>query len=257
MQARKVSDVENKLLLLLAVEQLGPATSLQLLQFFVENDLMDYITLQLALGELLQGGQLSNKPHVLGTLYALTGAGRDTLSLFANRLPYSLAQRIRTPAAGWRIRFQREKQMPASFSRREDGLFALHLQLMEKDLPLMDLTAALQTWEEADLFSRRWPDRAEAVYGYLMQSLGGDFSQDALPAQLPDHACLINPNKGDCRLTLTEGPQSAPLLSLTLSLPTEPMAWFFAGRWPDKAQTFRKFLLEELSEGGAAPLPPA
>ena len=49
---RHPSETENKLLLLHAIDRLGSATSQQLLTFVVENELMDYISLQLGLAEL-------------------------------------------------------------------------------------------------------------------------------------------------------------------------------------------------------------
>ena len=78
---RHPSETENKLLLLHAIDRLGAATSQQLLSFVVENELMDYISLQLGLAELDESGFLRKQPHALGTLYALTGKGHDALMM--------------------------------------------------------------------------------------------------------------------------------------------------------------------------------
>ena len=62
---RHPSETENKLLLLHAIDRLGAATSQQLLTFVVENELMDYISLQLGLAELDESGFL--RKHGQGT----------------------------------------------------------------------------------------------------------------------------------------------------------------------------------------------
>ena len=41
MISRKTPDLENKLLILFSVDEMGPLTSLQLLQFLAEYGLMD------------------------------------------------------------------------------------------------------------------------------------------------------------------------------------------------------------------------
>ena len=249
MMNRKTPDLENKLLILHAIDQLGPLTSLQLLQFLAEHDLTDYITMQLTLGDLLQTGHVQSIPHALGPLYTLTEEGRESLALFLRRLPHSIYSLVSDIVPRWKVRFQRETQMLADFHKREDGSYALRLRLMEKDAPLLDMTLSLPTRDAADRMSRRWPLAAPSFYGHLMQALGDDFSQDAQPPsgliQCPSisHDCPQG-----CILRLIQGGQESPAFDLSLALPTEPMALFFAGRWEGKAEEICGFLMDRLSE---------
>lgn len=250
MISRKTPDLEIRLLVLYAIDQLGPLTSLQLLQFLAEYDLMDYITMQLTLGDLLSTGHLASLPHALGTLYALSPEGKESLSLFLHRLPHSTRSLVRDAVSKWKPRFQRETQILSDFQRRGDGAYALRLRLMEKDAPLLDMTLMLPSRDMADKFSRRWPGAAPAFYGFLMKELGDDFSPDANPPILPLRNAVIDSNaRGqDCLLRLHRGEQPNPALTLTLALPTESMALFFAGRWAEKAEAIYAFLMDRLSE---------
>lgn len=246
---RKASDVENKLLVLLAVDQLGPLTNLQLLQFLAENDLMDYITLQLALGELMEAGHLEKTPHALGPLYALTLEGRESLALFARRIPHSSRMLVKGGAAQWKARFQREKQVLSDFHRQEDGTYSLTLRLMEKDQPLLEMTLVLPSRDMADHLSRNWPKAAGDFYGFLIRELGGDFTQEiSLCDPLPENTSISREGAQGCLLHLKREECGAPALAIALSLPTESMAASFAGRWPDRAQAISGFLLERLGE---------
>lgn len=249
MISRKTPDLENKLLILFAVDQLGPLTSLQLLQFLAEYDLMDYITMQLTLGDMLLSGHLSSIPHALGTLYTLSREGRESLSLFLRRLPHSTRSLIRDAIPKWKPRFARETQMLADFHSREDGAYELRLRLMEKDSSLLDMTLSLPTRDMADRLSRRWPAAAPAFYGYLMKELGDDFSLDRnSPSVLPQGAAVDWECAQGCILRLSQGESATPALTMALALPTESMALFFAGRWAEKADDICTFLMERLSE---------
>ncbi len=249
MISRKTPDLENKLLILFAIDELGPLTSLQLLQFLAENNLMDYITMQLTLGDMMDSGHLRSIPHALGTLYTLSREGRESLALFLHRLPHSTRVLIHSAVPGWKPRFARETQMLADFHRREDGIFDLRLRLMEKDSPLLDMTLILPTRDLADQLSRRWPEAAPAFYGYLMKELGDDFSSDQrVPGTLPEGAFLDKESAQGFVLRLNRGGPAAPALTMALALPTKSMALFFAWHWAEKADGICAFLMARLSE---------
>lgn len=247
---RKTPDLENRLLILHAIDQFGPLSSLQILQFLAEHDLMDYITLQLTLGDLAQTGHLCTTPHALGLLHALTPAGKESLILFLHRLPHSIRTLVQESLPGWKKRFQREAQMLSDFHRREGGGYALRLRLMEKDAPLLDMAIALPTRGAADRYSRRWEKAAPMFYGFLMQELGDDFSQDVEPpAVLPADAAIENRQDAQgCLLHLHYNAPDRPAIKLAVSLPTESMALFFAGRWESRAGGICTFLLDALAK---------
>ncbi len=249
MISRKTPDLENKLLILYAVDQLGPLTSLQLLQFLAEHSLMDYITMQLILGDMMAAGHLSSTPHALGTLYTLSQVGRESLHLFLRRLPHSTKSLVRNMAAEWKLRFARETQMLADFHRREDGMYDLRLRLMEKDSPLLDMTLALPTRDLADQLSRRWPLAAPSFYGYLMKELGDAFTTEAAcPSEPPPDAFIETEIKQGCMLHLKRSDSSAPPITLAMALPTRSMALFFAWSWSAMADDICSFLMNRLSE---------
>lgn len=169
---RRPSDTENKLLLLRAIDRLGAVTAEQLLVFMVENELMGYIALQLGLAELCESGLVRKQPHALGTLHAITGKGRDALSMFENRVPHSRLASIDECAAAWRKRFRREKTMPADFEKLENGTYAVRLRLLENDENLLDMTIGVPTHEEAQRFSDAWQEAASSIYAHIMRTLG-------------------------------------------------------------------------------------
>lgn len=169
---RRPSDTENKLLLLYAIERLGAVTAQQLLQFMVDNELMDYISMHLALAELDEAGHVRKEKHALGTLYALTGKGHDILDMFSARIPYSRHSHIDEIATVWKRRFRREKQMLSDFSKKDNGEYSVRLRLLENDADILDLTMNVPTREHAQRFCDAWIAQAASIYSHIMHSLG-------------------------------------------------------------------------------------
>lgn len=169
---RKPSDTENKLLLLHAIDRLGAVTAEQLLVFVVENEQMDYISLQLCLAELDDAGLLRKQKHALGTLYALTGKGHDSLAMFQERIPYSRLAKVDDAASNWRHRFRKEKQQLCDFEKKENGEYIVHLRLLERNEELFRLDLNVPTHAHAQRFCDAWMDQAPDIYAYIMYALG-------------------------------------------------------------------------------------
>lgn len=172
MISRMPSPTENKLLLLYAVERLGPVTSQQLLRFMVEHGQMNYITLQLSIAELSEAGLLSKRSHELGTLYSLSAEGEETLALFTGRIPPSRRQCVDEAPEVWRSRFKRERQMLSECTQLEGGDYLVRLKVLEGDQSLMELSLRLPDRKDAHRFCDVWESRASAVYGCVMRLLG-------------------------------------------------------------------------------------
>jgi len=170
---RRPSDAENKLLLLYAVERLGPLTAQQLLLFMVEHDVMDYISIQLGLASLVDAKFLGRRAHALGILYSPTEKGNESLSMFEEKVPHSRRAHIDEQVAVWRARFRQERQMLASFSKARGGEYAVRLQLLEHDENLLDINVSIPTHKMAQGFCDAWIAEASGVYAYIMDTLSG------------------------------------------------------------------------------------
>lgn len=174
---RKPSDTENKLLLLHAIDRLGPVTAEQLLVFMVENEQMGYVSLQLGLAELTDGALIRKKNHPLGALYALTGKGHDALAMFRERIPYSRLSLVDEKASAWRQRFRREKQMLADFRKMDNGEYRVELCLLENEENLLDIAISVPTHAHAQRFCDTWIAKATSVYAHIMHTLGENESE--------------------------------------------------------------------------------
>ncbi len=249
MERRHISDTENRLVILYALRRLGPVTGAQLLQFMVELDLMNYFTMQLALSQMEEQGQLTQRAHPLGSLYVLTTAGAYTLDSFAHRIPTSRRQLIDERAESWRARFRGEQLAPADSFPLPDGTYCVRLRLLEENGSLMDIVLLLPAADTPTLVQNRWHTAAQPIYDAVMSALTQDYHED-VPV---DDSPLPQPaGNGNWLLPLTDRPEH-PDFTLMLTLPGKHLACYCAGRWPACHEALRTLILDELRRAPERP----
>ena len=163
---------ERKLYTLLALKELGSCTHTQLLYFMVENDIMTYFDLSLALHELVNEGHAAKIAHPADCLYQITDAGLEALSFFVNRLAHSKRTLICEKAPAWRKRFDAEKQYSAKVIQNPGGEYVAQLRLVEGITPILSLDIPAPEHRLANRLAEAWPKHAGEIYQYLMNTLG-------------------------------------------------------------------------------------
>lgn len=251
MERRVIPEAETKLVILYALVRLGPVTSMQLLQFLVEYDLMNYFTMQLSLSEMEEAGQITQHPHPLGSLLLVTQSGAYTLGVFDHRIPISRRELIDREAPAWHERFRSEQQTPADSYPLSGGGTCIRLRLMEGDDSLMDILLKLGDDASFTFLQKRWRSAAQGVYEAVTLSLSADYDPAAASPELPPVATLSRAGHGDWLLSLNDR-AADPTMTLMLSLPDEHLARHYAAVWPDRGDALRISILRQLQEADDA-----
>ena len=245
MERKHIPETENRLMILYTLRQLGPVTATQLLQAMAEADLMNYITMQLALSDMESQGQISQRAHPLGNLIEITSEGDYIIRSFEKRIPASRRSIVDEQAHDWRSRFQAEQMAPAEAFTLPDGRSVIHLRLLDKAATLMDLLLYLPAGQTYTLLPDRWRSSVQLTYSTVLAYLTADYSPD-MPMPEPGETETVR----QCRLdewllTLTDEPET-PGIDMILSLPDEHLARCCAQRWPIVAADIRAFVLDML-----------
>lgn len=246
MERKHIPETENRLIILYTLRRLGPVTAMQLLQAMAEADLMNYITMQLALSDMESQGQITQRAHPLGNLIEVTGEGDFILRSFEKRIPASRRALIDEHAADWRDRFATEQMAPAESFTLPDGRTVIHLRLLDKAATLMDLMLYLPAGKTLTLLPERWRACVQVTYSTVLAHLTADYDP-SLP--MPDAAQTESVRQcglEEWLLTLTDNP-AAPAIDLMMSLPEEHLARCSALRWPLVCEEIRQFVLDVLT----------
>lgn len=253
MERKVIPEAENRLVILYAMARLGPVTGAQLLQFLVELDLMNYITMQLSLSELEKQGQLVRRAYPGGERWEMTEEGRFALESFEKRVPHSRRALMDREAGAYRARFTQEQLATASVVMLPGGAVCASLRLQEVRALLMELTIRMPADRMPTLIEERWRRCAQAVYGAVMAALTEGYRPDApMPAAPEDGIRQISEN--EWLLSLSGGSDELAI-GLLLPLPGEHLARCCAARWPEVCGELRAEILTALENADGRTLP--
>lgn len=168
---RRPTLMENKLVLLYILRKVGEMTNQQALRFVVENDIMDYIDLQLALAELLEKDMLTRVDTEFGLMHTVSGEGVRTLEMFMGNVPPSRLKQVDDLRDAWARRFKLERTLPCTYRRDADGLYQASMRVLEPGMKLMDLQLMLPEREMARQVCENYPARADRLYAQLINLL--------------------------------------------------------------------------------------
>ena len=165
---------QSKLVVLYALDRVGPMSGAQVLRFLVENQLAEYIDTQLTLTELLDGGMLVFV-HQDGTrVYHFTQKGRQTLEMLEEKLKHSTRQTIDELALTWAERVRTERQISAEYERDPDGDYTVRLRAHEKNGTLLAVDVRVPDREQAELACGRFRESPGDILGALLNALLDD-----------------------------------------------------------------------------------
>ena len=167
----RAPEEEQKLVVLRCLDQFGPCTELQLLQFLSENELMNYFDMMFALNELCSQGQAVRSKARAGYRYQLTEAGQEALKLFGRRVPRSVQTLIKKTGPEWQSRFQTEDGSRTEIKSMGDGEYETVLEVTDRDKPVLTLHLSAPSREAAAQIAEKWPRRAAEIYGTVIRLL--------------------------------------------------------------------------------------
>ena len=236
MKRHLIPDAENRLILLKTLSAIGPLSDSQLLVLFTDLSLMNYFSLHLNLSELEQQGQIEQFRHPYGMLYRITDAGKYMLENFSRILPQSRQRLLEDHFAAYRDIFRSQQLMPVSESVLPDGLHCIHLQLLEKDLLVLDMH--IQLSEHLSCLETRWHNTASEIYSLIADTLTEGFSEKVHESEIPDSVSLTKSVRGEWTLYMADPPDD-PSFSLIISLADENLCRHKARRWSSSCLTLK------------------
>ena len=171
MERPKPKLTENKLLMLYAIDLLGGLTNAQALRFFLDNELMDYIDIQLSLAEMSESGLLYAVTMPLGVTYNLTALGRDSIRYFSYQVPDSRRRKVSELAPQWRDVFTEETQVFSDYVRSYTGDIMVRLAVRESEQLQFELNMVAPDNKTADVFCNNWRKYYSEIYGKVLEIL--------------------------------------------------------------------------------------
>ncbi len=148
-----------------------PLTNAQLTAFILEKEYTNYFNLQRAIAELIDDAYISADTIRNSSLYRITESGLETLLFFDNMISSGIKEDIKNYLMENKYELREEVSTLADYIQIKKGEYSAHLQVIEQETSIIDLTLIIPTEEEAKNICNNWKEKSSDIYAYLLSSL--------------------------------------------------------------------------------------
>lgn len=162
----------NKLILLYIIEKVNiPVSNLQITKLIMENDLMDYFSLQQYLNELCDDNLLYTEVENNKMFYTITALGKKTLKYLDYLIPAGAKYRIDTKIRTIRQKIRNETSITADFIPESEDKYMVHCSVLEDDFTLIEINMAVGNRNDARNICENWKNHPHQIYMEIIESL--------------------------------------------------------------------------------------
>lgn len=148
-----------------------PLTKAQVGDFILEREYTNFLTLQQAIGELIDADMVRAKSFRNRTHLELTDEGRDTLNYFGNRISPSIKEEINTFFKENEFQMKNDVSVFANYYKATSGEFEAELTVKEKNIELVNIKLSVPSEEMAASICDKWEEENQEIYSYLTEKL--------------------------------------------------------------------------------------
>lgn len=148
-----------------------PLTRTQISDFILEREYTNFLTLQQAIGELIDAGLVSAETIRNRTQLILTGDGAQTLEFFGNQISSTIKTEIDDYLRDNEMVLRNETSILADYYKSTSGEYEAHLVAKDKGINLIDITLSVPLEETAASICDNWQKKNQEIYQYLVGQL--------------------------------------------------------------------------------------
>ncbi len=166
---------ENKLLLLFIFKKIKfPVSNNQITQIILENNFINYFTLQQYLTELLSSNFLKYTDETGNHRFVITEKGIRVLSLFENRISEDKMKAVDDYLSEKINNIKKEVTVTADYTIENKGNFIVNLKALENDSILIDIKLNVGSNKDARDLCHKWKNDSSELYNKIIQLLIND-----------------------------------------------------------------------------------
>lgn len=148
-----------------------PLTNSQISEFILNEGYTSYFKLQQAISELIESGFIREESTHSRTFYHLTEDGAQTIHFFKNDISPAIQEDIDTFLSQKKYELKNEVSVKSDYYRNANMEYSVRCQVIEHEVPLIDLTITVPTESEAITISNNWAKKNQEVYALVMAKL--------------------------------------------------------------------------------------
>ncbi|MBU5485449.1 DUF4364 family protein [Clostridium sp. MSJ-11] len=163
---------ENKLLLLYIFDKIKlPITNNQVTQIVLENNFINYFTLQQYLSELISSNFLNYTKNESKQRLQITEKGKKVLFLFGNRISKNKLDIVHAYLDKEITNIKKEVTILSDYTIEDDDKYIVNLKALENDTVLIDVKLSVPSNNEARDICNKWKNNSSELYKTIINLL--------------------------------------------------------------------------------------
>ncbi len=161
---------ENKLLLLYIFNEIKlPVTNDHITQIILENDFINYFTLQQYINELLKSNCLHYTDKVGKNRLILTKKGEKILSLFKDRISPNKIEIVDKYLSRQKDHIKKELTVTADYTIENNNDYIVDLKALESESIIINLKLNVASNNQARAICKRWKEDSSRLYSEIIK----------------------------------------------------------------------------------------
>ena len=163
---------ESKLILLYTIHKLNmPFTNNQLVSIMIENNIMNYFSLQQYLTELIDSKFIQTKSEDGKQFFSITEDGEKILNYFITRVPFTVKEKLADIVESNADKIKQEIEITADYISEKHCEYIVECKVNENGISLIELKVNVPTKEQAKIICENWRNHASLIFGEVFESL--------------------------------------------------------------------------------------
>lgn len=163
---------ENKLLLLYIIDKIDlPISNIQLTEIVLENNFINYFTLQEYIDELISSNLIVKVNQNDKDRLMISSKGKEVLSLFKNRLSNEAINKLDSYINVKMNLIKKEATITADYTIENGNSYVVSLGAFEKNIPLMEIKVTVASNKQARELCTKWKANPSDLYTKIIKVL--------------------------------------------------------------------------------------
>lgn len=171
MLGNNIESIESKLIILYILDKLDlPLEKFQLSNIVLENNFLNYFTLQQCLLEI----ESSDLVIIEGEdtpLWRISSQGRKAVNFLSDFLTIRIKKTIDRYVQTNKLTIKKESEVKSSYRKLNEDEYIVTMKALENGMELISLELNVVSASQAQQISENWKKNAEQVYGMIIGSL--------------------------------------------------------------------------------------
>ncbi len=148
-----------------------PLTKAQVGDFILEREYTTFLTLQQAIGELIDTKLITAESIRNRTHLVITEEGKNTLHYFENRISEAIKKDINSYFRENELELRNEVSVMSNFYKATNGEYEAHLIAKDKEIELVNIKLSVPSEDVAAAICENWQERNQEIYKLLITNL--------------------------------------------------------------------------------------